>query len=126
MHYLGCLKACFTSVGRGPTLHDVADLCGVGPLFSRYVYPHRRFFDTGLANVIIVSFGQILVICGPGPLSQIRDQVVLDRIIMNIINVSLKVGFISDLMFPETSLPEGCFTCAFSRGISCSVSTALG
>ncbi len=67
----------------------------------------RDFFK--IVHSAVESFLYEFVICGPGPIFKPLNQSMFDRIIMNIIHMTLEVMFIAYLMFPEPALPNANF-----------------
>ena len=46
------------------------------------------------------------------PIGQVSNVTVLDRIVVNVIHVISKVGFIANCVFPKPPLPNGSFPSA--------------
>ena len=51
------------------------------------------------------------------PVTDARDQAVLDRVEMDVVDVPLEVPFIANGVFPEAALPEGVIS--RSLGVEC-------
>ena len=51
----------------------------------------------------------------PGPVVDDGDQAVFDRVVVDVVNVSGQVPFVSYLVFPEASLPEAALSLFMSR-----------
>jgi len=64
----------------------------------------------GLARIDAIS--NISMVGRPRPIFYPLNKPVLDRIVMNVIDMALQVFFVANLMFPEPALPDAPFAFA--------------
>jgi hypothetical protein len=60
----------------------------------------------------IWHFSHPAVVAGPRPVFDVFDETVLDRVVMDVIDVSLEVALVANLMLPEAPLPDAPFAFA--------------
>jgi hypothetical protein len=65
-------------------------------------------------NAPVESFLHVFVIRRPRPILQPLDQTVLDRIIVDVIHMSVKIALVMDPVLPESSLPDSGLALSFA------------
>ena len=73
---------------------------------------HETIVDRLPIRLGIWHLSHPAVIAGPRPVLDVFDETMLDRVVMDAIDVSLEIALVANLMLTETPLPDASFALA--------------